>query len=35
MDGARVEFRGDAGTLIRYEDIMLWRDVEFLVWDRP
>lgn len=35
MDEARVEFRGDAGTLIRYEDIVLWRDVVFLVWDRP
>jgi hypothetical protein len=30
MDKARVEFRGDAGTPIRYEDIMLWRDVVFL-----
>jgi hypothetical protein len=35
MDEARVEFRGDWGTLIRYEDIVLWRDVVFLVWDRP
>ncbi len=35
MDEARVEFRGDAGTPIRYEDIVLWRDVVFLVWDRP
>jgi hypothetical protein len=30
MDKARVEFRGDAGTPVRYEDIMLWRDVVFL-----
>jgi hypothetical protein len=35
MDEARVEFRGDWGTPIRYEDIVLWRDVVFLVWDRP
>ena len=35
MDEARVEFRGDWGTLIRYEDIVLWQDVVFLVWDRP
>jgi hypothetical protein len=35
MDKTGVEFRGDAGTLIRYEDIVLWRDVVFLVWDRP
>ena len=35
MDEARVEFRGDEGTPIRYEDIMLGRDVVFLVWDRP
>jgi hypothetical protein len=30
MDKARVEFRGDPGTPVRYEDIMLWRDVVFL-----
>ena len=30
MDEARVEFRGDWGTPIRYEDIVLWRDVVFL-----
>lgn len=35
MDEARVDFRGDWGTPIRYEDIVLWRDVVFLVWDRP
>jgi hypothetical protein len=35
MDEARVEFRGDVGTPIRYEDIVLWQDVVFLVWDRP
>jgi len=35
MDEARVEFRGDEGTPIRYEDIVLGRDVVFLVWDRP
>jgi hypothetical protein len=35
MDEARVEFRGDWGTPIWYEDIVLWRDVVFLVWDRP
>ena len=35
MDEARVEFRGDEGTPIRYEEIVLWRDVVFLVWDRP
>lgn len=35
MDEARVQFRGDWGTPIRYEDIVLWRDVVFLVWDRP
>ena len=35
MDEARVEFRGDWGTPIRYEDIALWWDVVFLVWDRP
>jgi hypothetical protein len=28
-------FNGDGGTPIRYEDIVLWRDVVFLVWDRP
>jgi hypothetical protein len=35
MDEARVEFRGDEGTPIRYEDIVLGRDVVFLVWDHP
>ena len=30
-----VQFRGDCGTPIRYEDIVLWRDVVFLVWDHP
>ena len=30
MDKARVEFRGDWGTPIRYDDIVLWRDVVFL-----
>jgi hypothetical protein len=35
MDEARVEFRGDMGTPIRYEDIVLGRDVVFLVWDHP
>src|SRR5277367_4779728 len=35
MDEPRVEFRGDWGTPVRYEDIVLWRDVVFLVWDRP
>jgi hypothetical protein len=29
------EFRGDGGTPIRYEDIVLYRDIVFLVWDRP
>lgn len=29
------QFRGDGGTLICYEDIVLWRDVVFLVWNRP
>lgn len=29
------QFRGDGGTPIRYEDIVFWRDVVFLVWDRP
>ena len=29
------QFRGDGGTPIRYEDIVLWRDVVFLVWNRP
>jgi hypothetical protein len=36
MDEARVEFKGfdSAGTPIGYENIMLFRDVVFLVWDR-
>ena len=27
--------KGDGGTPIKYEDIVLYRDVVFLVWDRP
>jgi len=30
---ARVEFRGDEGTPIRYEDIGLGRDVVSLMWE--
>lgn len=30
----QVEFNGDPGTPIRYEDIVLGRDVVFLVWER-
>jgi len=29
------QFRGNDGTPIRYEDLVLWRDVVFLRWDRP
>lgn len=36
MDETRVEFGGfdSAGTPIDYENIVLFRDVVFLVWDR-
>jgi hypothetical protein len=29
------EFRGNSGTPIKYEDIVPYRDVVFLIWDRP
>jgi len=31
----QFQFRGDCGTPLRYEDIVLWRDVVFLRWDCP
>src|SRR5271154_6834207 len=31
----QLKFNGDGGTPIRHEEIVLRRDVVFLVWDRP